>query len=293
MYDILIIGGGPAGITAAIYGKRAGKKVLLLEAKNVGGQMSKAHIIDNYPGNYHIAGEELSKKFLQQALDLGIEIKYEKAMSIFPKDKNKVVQTIDNMYEAKAVIIATGNDKRNLGIPGETEFLGRGVSYCATCDGNFFKNKTVAIVGGSEEAIEDCLYLSDLCQKVYFILNKKIDTSTLTKDNIEVLENTKVLKVNGEKKVSSITIKQKEEKELAVDGLFVAIASVPETAYLLNGLDKNKTDNIITKEDMSTNIDGIFVAGDIRDKTLRQVSTAVADGAIAATTALNYIRNLD
>ena len=280
MYDIVIIGGGPAGITAGLYGVRAGKKVLVLEANKIGGSILKAHMVDNYPGNPHVTGVELGKVFEQQALDLDVEIKYEKAMNIIEKDNNKIVQTLDNMYETKTVIIATGFDKRELGLPKEKELLGKGISYCATCDGNFFKNKDVAIIGGGEESIDDTLYLAGICNKVYFIYNNKIDISNLNKDNIEIIDNSKVLEIRGDKALESIVI-DKGDREIKVSGLFIAIAKVPETRYLLNGI--NIDENIIT------NKKGIFIAGDIRDKGLRQVATAVSDGAIAATEAIKYI----
>ena len=211
-------------------------------------------------------------------------------MNIINNNNKKIVQTLDNMYETKAIIIATGIDSRELNIPGEKELLGRGVSYCATCDGNFFKNKIVAIVGGGEKSIEDALYLQELCNKLYFITNKKMDLSLLNKSNIEILEKTKIIKINGENKLTSITINSNNiESTINIDGLFIAIANIPETAYLLNGLNSTPTGNIISKEDMSTNIEGIFVAGDLRNKELKQLVTATSDGAIAATNAIKYI----
>ena len=288
MYDIIVIGGGPAGITAGLYGIRAGKKVLILEAKKIGGKILKAHMVDNYPGTPHITGEELGKKLLDQAIDLGIEIKYEKAMNIMDMNGKKVVQTLDNMYETKTVIIATGNDRRELGLPNEKEFIGKGVSYCATCDGNFFKNKDVAIVGGGEESLDDALYLANICNKVYFIYNRKMDVSKLSNDNIEIIDNSKVIEIKGNNKLDSIII-DKDDREIKVSGLFIAIANVPETSYLLNGINTNKNGNVIVEDDLVTEKEGIFVAGDIREKMLRQVATAISDGAIAATEAIKYI----
>ncbi len=290
MYDIVIIGGGPAGITASLYGIRAGKKVLVLEANKIGGSILKAHLVDNYPGTPHITGEELGKLFLDQALDLGVEIKYEKAMNIMDMNGKKVVQTLDNMYETKTVIIATGNDKRELGLPNEKDLVGKGISYCATCDGNFFKKKDVAIVGGGEESVDDALYLANICNKVYFIINRKIDTSKLDKDNIEILNNSKVLEAKGDKKLESIVVDVANEvREIEVSGLFIAIANVPETSYLLNGIEVNENGNVIANEDLITAKEGIFVAGDLRVKSLRQVTTATSDGAMAATQAIRYI----
>jgi len=290
MYDIIIIGGGPAGLTAGIYGVRAGKKVLVLEASKVGGKILQAHMVDNYPGAEHITGEELGNNFYEQALNLGVEIKLEKAMSIMAMGNKKIVQTLDNTYETKTVIIATGNDKRELGVVGEKELLGKGVSYCATCDGNFFKKKDVLLVGGGEESIEDCLYLANLCNKVYFIYNRKVDISKLNKDNIEVIDKVKVTSINGDAKVESVALDN--GKNLDVSGVFIAIADVPETSYLLNGLNVNENGNVIVGEDLTTNKEGVFVAGDIRVKSLRQVVTAVSDGAIAATQAIRYLNDL-
>ena len=294
MYDIVIIGGGPAGITAAIYAIRAGKKVLVLEADKVGGKILGAHMVDNYPGLFHVTGEELGKKFLEQAEALNVEIKYEKAMNIMEMDGKKIVQTLDNMYEAKTVIIATGNDKRELGVPGEKELLGRGVSYCATCDGNFFKNKTVVVVGSTEEAVEDVIYLANLCEKVYFIHSSRLDVSKLNKENIELYADAKVTSINGENKVENVSFETKDGREgkLDVSGVFVAVAKIPETSYLLQGLNVSDTGNVIA-DDLKTNKDGIFVAGDVRVKNLRQVATAVSDGAIAATEAIKYLNNLN
>ena len=294
MYDILVIGGGPAGITAGIYGVRAGKKVVVLEANEVGGKILQAHMVDNYPGVEHITGKELGKMFYEQALNLGVEIKNEKAMNIMDSGDKKIVQTLDNMYEAKTVIIATGNDKRELGVPGEKELLGRGVSYCATCDGNFFRGKDVVIVGGGEESVDDALYLANLCNKVYFVYNRKMDISKLNKDNIEILENTKVKSINGENKVEKVVVLDNDDKEreLEVSGIFIAIANIPETSYLLNGISVNENGNVIASEDLTTGKVGIFVAGDLREKSLRQVATAVSDGAVAATNAVRYLNEL-
>jgi len=292
MYDIIVIGGGPAGITAAIYGVRAGKKVLILEANEVGGKIRQAHMVDNYPGVEHITGKELAKRFYEQAMDLGVEIKIEKAMSIMNDGERKVVQTLDNLYEGKTIVLATGNDRRELDVPGEEELLGKGVSYCATCDGNFFKKKDVCIVGGGEDSIDDALYLANLCNKVYFIVNRKMDLSKLENNNIEVLEKAKVVSINGENKVESVTVNvDGEERRLDVSGIFIAIADVPETSYLLNGLDIDDNGNVLANEDTLTVKGGVFVAGDLRVKGLRQVATAVADGAVAATQAVRFLNS--
>ncbi len=286
MYDIVIIGGGPAGITAAIYGVRAGKKVLVLESNEVGGKILQAHMVDNYPGAEHITGQKLGERFYEQAMNMGVEIKKEKAMSIMDQGDKKLVQTLDNTYESKTIILATGNDKRELGVPGEKELIGKGVSYCATCDGNFFKKKDVLLVGGGLESIDDALYLANLCNKVYFVYDGRLDVSKLDKDNIEILDHTKVTKINGENRVESVTLS--DDREVEVAGVFVAIANVPETSYLLKGLSLDENGNVLVGEDTVAK-DGLYVAGDLRVKSLRQVATAVSDGAVAATQAIRYL----
>ena len=287
MYDIIIIGAGPAGLTAAIYALRANKKILLLEANKVGGNILKAHKVDNYPGLPHVTGQELADTFFKQVEELGAEIKYEKAMNIMENGKTYFVQTVDNMYEAKSVIVATGNDRSELKVPGEKEFLGKGVSYCATCDGNFFKNKKVAVIGGGEESIEDALYLSNLCEKVYFVYNRKMDLSKLNKDNIEIIESS-VKSINGEVKVESITL---EDQTIEVSGVFVSIANVPETKYILKNFELDEQGNVLAEEDVKTNKKKLYVAGDVRQKRLRQVATAVSDGALAATIAIRELED--
>jgi len=288
MHDIIVIGAGPAGLTAGIYGVRANKKVLVLEANKVGGKVNQAALIDNYPGISHIKGEDLAQKLFEQAMSLGVKIKIDKAMQIIDKGETKTVVSLDNSYETKSIIIATGNEKYTLNLPNEKELLGKGISYCATCDGNFFKNKDVAIVGGSEEAINDTLYLANICNKVYFIYtNKNLDVSKLNKDNIEII-NDKITKINGKSLLESITI---NNKDIKVSGLFIELSSVPETNYLLDITYKDEEGNIIG-DDLHTKKEGIFIAGDIRKKELRQVTTAVADGSIAATLAIRYLNNL-
>ncbi len=288
MYDIIIIGGGPAGITAGIYGKRANKKVLVLEANKVGGNILKAHMVDNYPAVPHSTGEKLGELFLKQALDLGVEIKYERAMELIDNNDTKIIQTLDNMYETKTVIIATGNDRKGIALPNEKELVGRGVSYCVHCDGGFFKKKDVAIIGGGDSSIDNTLYLADICNKVYFIYNGKLDVSKLDKPNIEVIANSNVKEIIGDKVLESIII-DKDNREIKVSGLFVDKANVPETSLLLRNIKQTDTGFIISDESVKTNIDGVFVAGDVRTKSLRQVATAVSDGAIAATAAIKYI----
>ena len=298
MYDIIIIGGGPAGLTASIYGRRANKKVLLIEAKTIGGQIINTLNIENYPGNYKINGFELATKILNQTKELGTEIANETVYDIKANDDYKEVITYDNTYKTKTVIIATGSDSRKLGLSNEDELIGKGISYCATCDGNFFRGKDVAVVGGGTTAIEDAIYLSDIVNKVYLIHRRdsfNVDDSLLNKlkekSNIEYIYNSNVTKLIAQDKLNSIEITNKDGSTNTVDveGLFVAIGRVPENQNYAKLLNLDNYGYIIADEDCHTNIDGIYVAGDARTKSLRQLVTATNDGAIAATEAVKYI----
>ena len=298
MYDIIIIGAGPAGLTAAIYGARANKKVLVLEAKTYGGQIITTSKIDNYPGMPHTNGIEFATNLYNQAKELGAEIKFEKVINIDTTDKVKKVVTISAEYQCKAIILATGADKRKLGVDREEEMLGKGVSYCATCDGMFFKEKNVAVVGGGEAALAEVDYLSNICSKVYLIHRRnefrgseKLVDELSKKSNIEFVLNSNVIKLNGEKLIESIDVKNFEGKiiNLPVSALFIAVGQVPETGNLVANFEKNNLGYIIAGEDTKTNVDGVFVAGDVREKKLRQLTTAVSDGSMAAVMACNYI----
>ena len=298
MFDIIIIGAGPAGLTAAIYGSRANKKVLVLEAKTYGGQIITTSKIDNYPGMPHTNGIEFATNLYNQAKELGAEIKFEKVINIDTTDKVKKVVTISAEYQCKAIILATGADKRKLGVDREEEMLGKGVSYCATCDGMFFKEKNVAVVGGGEAALAEVDYLSNICSKVYLIHRRnefrgseKLVDELSKKSNIEFVLNSNVIKLNGEKMLESIDVKNFEGKiiNLPVSALFIAVGQVPETGNLVANFEKNNLGYIIAGEDTKTNVDGVFVAGDVREKKLRQLTTAVSDGSMAAVMACNYI----
>ena len=295
MYDILIIGAGPAGLTSAIYGKRALKSVLVLEALTYGGQIINTLDIENYPVEAHISGFDFATKLYNQAKDLGAEIKFEKVTEI---NDHKEVITPKNTYQAKTVIIATGADNRKLGIELENELIGKGISYCATCDGNFYKNKVCAVVGGGNTALEDALYLSNLCSKVYLIHRRDEFRGDLKeveklkeKDNVEFIFNSNVTKLIAEEKLTKIEITNNNGSidELDVDGLFIAIGRVPETENFKKIINIDDSGYVIAKEDCHTNVDGIFVAGDNRVKELRQLVTATSDGAIAATEAVKYL----
>lgn len=291
MYDIIIIGAGPAGMTAALYAARANKKILILEASNYGGQIINASHITNYPVEEDISGYDFASKLYNQIINHGVEIRLEKVLNI---NKNKEIETDKSIYKAKAIIIATGLKHRKLNLPAEEELIGKGISYCATCDGAFFKDKNVAVVGGGNTALEDSLYLSDICNKVYLIHRRdsfRGDPITiekvLNKSNIEIIYNSNITKLNGISNLESIVLNN--NKTIDINGLFVAIGQEPNTEYLNNIIEIDANGYIKSNELCHTNIDGIFVAGDIRDKSLRQLVTATSDGAIAATEAIKYI----
>lgn len=294
MYDTIVVGAGTAGLTAAIYLRRANKKVLILEANIVGGQIVSTNSIENYPGLYKISGAEYASKLYEQAIDLGAEFKYEKVLNV---SKDKVVTTNRGEYTAKTVIIAIGSKNRKLSMPREDELIGKGVSYCATCDGNFYKGQVVAVNGGGNTAFEDAIYLADIAKKVYLIHRRnefRADASLVEqakkKKNIEFILNSKIIKLNGDDKLSSITLNN--NKELNIDGLFIAIGKVPETNNFASVVKTTKDGYFESNEECLTNQEGIFVAGDAREKELRQLVTATSDGAIATTNAIKYIKNI-
>ena len=298
MYDIIIIGAGPAGLTAAIYGKRALKKVLVLEALSYGGQIINTLDIENYPAAAHISGFDFATNLYNQAKELGTEIKFEKVTNIIDNDDIKKVVTSKGEYETKTIIIATGADNRKLGLENEDKLIGKGISYCATCDGNFFKGKDVAVVGGGNTALEDTLYLTDLVNKVYLIHRRDefrgdptIVEKLKEKENVEFVYNSNVTKLISNDKLEGVEITNKDgsTKELSVSGLFVAIGKVPENENFKEIINLDESGYIIAGEDCHTNREGIFVAGDNRVKELRQLVTATSDGAIAATEAVKYI----
>ena len=301
MYDIIIVGAGPAGLTAGIYATRASKSVLILEALSYGGQIINTLDIENYPVENHISGVEFATKLYNQAKDLGSIIKFEKVIEVVDKKDCKEVKTTKDTYKAKAVILACGCENRKLGLEKENEFVGRGVSYCATCDGNFYKNKTVAVVGGGNTALEDAMFLSDISKKVYVIHRRdefRADEKTVSllksKDNVEFILNSNVTNLFGDKKLESIEITNKNNEKIIieVDGLFIAVGKVPENENFKSLVNVDENGYIIAGEDCKTNVSGIFVAGDNRTKSVRQLVTATSDGAISALEAVKYINNL-
>lgn len=290
MFNIIIIGAGPAGLTAALFSLRANKKVLILEASNYGGKIINAHKIENYPGIEEISGFDFATNLYNQVKNFGGEIVNEIVLKI---NEDKTVVTNKNTYQAKAIIIATGLSNKKLNIINEKEFIGRGVSYCATCDGNFYKEKTVAVIGGGDTAFEDALYLSDIAAKVYLIhRNDSFKASEIfieklkNKNNVEIILNSNVEKINGSDKVESIDISLNDDvRNIKIDGLFIAIGQEPKNEIFANVVDLDEKGYIISS-DLHTKTKGIYVAGDTREKELRQLTTAVSDGSIAATLAI-------
>jgi len=296
IYDVLIIGAGPAGLTAAIYAKRAGATVAVFEELMPGGQVATTYEIENYPGFETIGGVDLSMKFHDHAISAGVEIIYEAPDELGLHASPKLVKCGSKSYQANSIIIATGTKRRMLGVDGEKTFAGRGVSYCATCDGNFFKGKDVAVTGGGNSAVEDAIYLSNLCRKVYLIHRRdEFRASKTLVDrlpeiaNIELVLSSEVTKINGDDKVTSI---QTENQTITVDGIFIAIGSDPRNSLFASDPTIKLADDgsIITDESCRTTIPGVYAAGDIRNKPLRQIVTAVSDGAIAGAGAAGETR---
>ncbi|MBO6232220.1 MAG: FAD-dependent oxidoreductase [Ruminiclostridium sp.] len=301
MYDIIIIGAGPAGLTAAIYARRASKSVLVLEALSYGGQIINTPDIENYPAVPHVSGFVFATKVYEQAQELGAEFVYEKAVGIRDNGGTKTVVTTENEYEGKAVIIATGSENRKLGLPNEADLVGRGVSYCATCDGAFYRKKVVAVVGGGNTALEDALYLADLAETVYVIHRRDAfrgDESTVSalkqRDNVKFVYNSTITKLNADKRLTSIEVTDKDGgvSTLEVNGLFVAVGRIPENQNFAEIIKLDDAGYVAAGEDCITNAPGIFAAGDNRTKSVRQLVTAAADGAVAATEAVRYISSL-
>lgn len=301
MYDIIIIGGGPAGLTAAIYGKRAGKSVLVIEKETFGGQITFSPKVENIPGFMPLSGNEFAEKLVEQALALGTDVEMTKAEKI-KNGKIKTVVTEDGDFEGKAVIIASGAKHRLLGAKGEQNFIGEGISFCAVCDGAFYKGQEVAVIGGGNSALQEALLLSDLCKKVTVVQNLDFLTGEQAlidqldaRENIEVITGTVVESFDGQDELSAITIKRLKDgafSSLSVNGVFLAVGLEPQNQPFgtLAGLDERGY--IISDERCKTKTDGIFTAGDCRTKKIRQVTTAAADGSIAALAACEYIDNL-
>lgn len=296
MYDIIIIGGGPAGLTAALYALRANKKVLVIEKETFGGQITFSPKVENIPGFTELSGNEFAEKLVEQVLYQGADVESAEVLKV-EGDAVKKVITDGGDFSAKAVIVATGAKHRLLGLPNEEKFIGEGISFCAVCDGAFYKNKTVAVIGGGNSALQEAILLSDLAKKVYIVQNldfltgeKKLQDQL--KDNVEVILGNVVSEYLGEKEISGIRIKDETsgaERELAVDGVFLAVGLIPQNDAFSDILELDERGYAKADSDLNGMKKGIFVAGDCRQKKIRQVTTAAADGAVAALSACDYI----
>lgn len=299
IYDIIIVGAGPAGLTACIYASIARKKILILEKASYGGQITSANKIRNYPGFEEISGYEYASKLYNQAKSYNPDIKFEEVIEIKNYDDHKEVITTKGKYSAKSIIIATGAKNRKLNLNNEDELLGKGISYCATCDGTFYKDKVVAITGGGNNAIDDALYLSNIAKKVFVVYRQKefrIESINLeklkNKTNVEFVLNSNIIDIKGKEKLESIVVKNNEtnkEESINVEALFIAIGHIPVSDMCNNLVNTDENGYIIASEDCLTNVDGIFVAGDIRIKDIRQLTTACSDGTVAALNACKYL----
>lgn len=298
MYDVMILGGGPAGLTAGIYAARGGLKTVLIEKKGVGGQASITPEIENYPGVAHTDGFTLTFNMQQQAESFGVEFVFD---SVTKLSLDTPIKSADigsgRKIEAKAAIISSGANARKLGLERENELIGKGISYCATCDGAFFKNRAVAVVGGGNTAVEDALYLQKFASKVYLIHRRnelrasKILAEEVKNSSVEILWDSVPLELIGAPKLEGLKIKNVKTNEItqiAINGLFVAVGQTPAT----EGFEKVQLDEsgyILAGEDTHTNLEGVYAAGDVRTKPLRQIVTAAADGAVAATAVIEYL----
>lgn len=300
MKDVIIIGSGPAGLTAAIYAKRAGLSTLVIEKAPVsGGQLLNTYEVDNYPGLQGLGGFEMGMKFREHAEAMEAEFIEEEVTGLRLLGNIKEVVTEENVYQARTVIIATGATHARLGVKGEAELVGRGVSYCATCDGAFFKNKVTAVVGGGNTAVEDAIFLAQFCEKVYLIhrRDKLRATEILQKKlfllpNIQVLWDSEVEKIVGESQVEEVELVNKKtglRKQIKVDGIFVAVGIRPVSEKFTSLIESDENGYLVAGEDCATNIEGVFAVGDVRTKKLRQIVTAVADGANALSGVGEYL----
>lgn len=300
MYDIIIIGGGPAGLTAALYACRANKKTLVIEKETFGGQITFSPKVENIPGFISLTGNEFAEKLVEQVLEQGADVESCEAIEI-RDGEIKTVVTDDGEYQGKSVIIATGAKHRMLGIDGEERYVGEGISFCAVCDGAFYKNKTVAVVGGGNSALQEAILLSDTAKKVYVVQNldfftgeKKLVEQLEQLENVEIILGVTVDSFVGDNELEGIVIKNSagETRKLELDGLFVAIGLIPQNEAFKNVVKLDGRGYAEVDESCETETKGIFVAGDCRTKKIRQVTTAAADGAIAALAACDYVDGL-
>lgn len=301
-YDIIIVGGGPGGLTAGMYGARSTLKTLIIERYLPGGQVANTELIEDYPGFESISGAELATRMSEHARKFGAEIISENVSEIYCEGNDRMVVTDEEKYKAPVVIIATGGQPRKLGVPGEEEFAGRGVSYCAICDGAFFKDQKIAVVGGGDAAVEEANFLTKYGSKVYIIhrrhelrAQKIIQDRAFKNEKIGFVWDSVVEKINGKQKVESLTLKNKKTREatqLEVGAVFIFVGFVPNSQLVREGLKLNPVGYILTNDRMETNIPGIYAVGDVRAQLCRQVTNAVGDGTTAAVAADKYIESL-
>ena len=300
--DILIIGAGTAGLSAAIYGLRAGCRVILTEANVHGGQIINTSVVENYPAIEEISGFDFAQNLYKQVKKLGGQVIYQKIQGLNLAGDTKTIETNRSIFKAKTVIIATGVTHRVLGVQGEDKLMGRGISFCATCDGAFFKEKTTMVVGGGNTALEDALFLANLCPKVYLVHRRDafrghqiLADQVKAKDNIEIIYDSTVEEFIGDLRLTQVKVKNKntgDTRLLEVDGAFMAVGQIPQNQMFAGSITLDAEGYILAGEDCKTNLPGVWCAGDCRQKPLRQLITAAADGAVAATGAAAYLHSL-
>lgn len=302
-YDIIIIGGGPAGLTAGIYARRAGKKVLVIEKNTFGGQITYSPSVENIPGFTALSGNEFAEKLVDQALYQDVEFTSSEVTMVEKKEDRFLVHTEDKTEESRAVIIASGARHRRLHLPNEEQYIGNGISFCAVCDGAFYKNGVVGVVGGGNSALQEAVLLSTIASKVYIFQDlpyltgeKKLADKLKEADNVEILTGVRVTQYIGADSLTGIVYENKEtneEQKLELDGLFLAVGLIPQNEPVRELADIDERGYIIASEDCKTKTKGLYAAGDCRTKRVRQVSTAAADGAVSALAACDYIEGRD
>ena len=301
MHDIIVVGGGPAGLTAAVYALRAGKTVLVIEKNSFGGQIAFSPKVENIPGTIQISGAAFADQLVEQAMNLGAEVELEKVIRVEKADGMfKVFTEEESVFEGRAVILATGVKHRTLGLPGESELIGNGISFCAVCDGAFYTGQDVAMIGGGNSALQEALLLSEVCNKVTIVQNlavltgeQKLADALKEKDNVEIIYSTVVASYETENgALTGLRLRSEltgEESAISVDGVFLAVGLQPENEAFAELAQLNDWGYFDSGEDCITRTEGVFVAGDCRSKRIRQVVTASADGAIAAMAACRYL----
>ncbi len=298
MYDIIIVGAGPAGLTAAIYARRADKRVLVLEKETFGGQITFSPCVENYPGFVKMSGNEFAERLIEQAQNLGADIDLAEVTGIEVKGTHRVVHTDNGDYETRAVILATGSRHRPLGVAREEEFIGEGVSYCAVCDGAFYADRDVAVIGGGNSALQEAVLLADTCRSVTVVQNldfltgeARLAQKLAEKSNVRVMLGYTVEALLGDRAITGVTLKDQNGKKtnLSVDGVFVCIGQIPENGAFADLIEVNEVGYIVADESCLTRDEAVFVAGDCRTKGIRQITTATGDGATAAIAACRYL----